>query len=242
MRAVSTDVYYEITGLTIVSSGSTTIVYDAPPYQIINAGDVLCFALTQPDSTATITTYTVQSVNTTTKTITFTASISGATAGFGVYRKRNAGSTYAPFSRYTADLTAATFYEPTTFSFNSGFELLFVNGAQFNEVDYDLVGNVIGGFPGAVTGKLTVIQFSPNNFNVPASNITNTVAYSINGALTYVFPNNPLSMCIYANGALLAQGASYDFVANSSGYNLNTAFSNNITLLNQQTFARIGAA
>ena len=125
---------------------------------------------------------------------------------------------------------------------NSGFELLYVNGAQLNEVDYDLTGGIISGFPSNLTGTLTIIQFSPNNFNVPASNITNTVAYSTSGALSYVFPNNPLAMAIYANGALLAQGASYDFTATSAGYNLNTAFNNNFTLLNQQTFARIGAA
>jgi hypothetical protein len=47
---------------------------------------------------------------------------------------------------------------------------------------------------------------------------------------------------VYANGALLAQGASYDYTASSANYILTTAFNNNLTLLNQQTFARDGAA
>lgn len=242
MRAVSTNIYYEITGMNIVSSGSTAVVYNAQPYQIINPGDILCFSATQPDPAATPTTYTVQSIDTSTKTITFTTNISGATASLGIYRKRNAGATYAPFSRYSVNLNSASSYTPTNFTFNNGFELLYVNGAQLNEVDYDLTDGIISGFPSNLTGTLTIIQFSPNNFNVPASNITNTVSYSTNGALSYVFPNNPLAMAIYANGALLAQNASYDFTANSSGYNLNVAFNNNFTLLNQQTFARIGAA
>jgi hypothetical protein len=49
-------------------------------------------------------------------------------------------------------------------------------------------------------------------------------------------------MEIYANGILLIKGASYDYTATSAGYNLTQAFNNNFTLLNQQTFARIGAA
>jgi hypothetical protein len=99
MRAVSTDQYYENLVTNIASSTSTSIVLTDNAYQIINAGDLLCFASTQPVSSATPTTYTVQSVNTTTKTITFTGAISGATNGFNVYRKRAAGSSYAPFIR-----------------------------------------------------------------------------------------------------------------------------------------------
>jgi len=85
-------------------------------------------------------------------------------------------------------------------------------------------------------------MFTPNNLGVPASNITNTVAYSVINQITYAFPNNPLSMQLYANGAYFYKGASYDYTAASNSYSLNTAFNNNVTLLNQQTFARIGAA
>jgi hypothetical protein len=242
MRAVSTAQYYESLNVTIVSSTSNSITYSAPSFQIISAGDLLCFAATQPSSSATPTTYTVQSVNTSTKTIVFTTSIAGASTGFGAFRSRAAGAAYRPFSRYTVDLSAANSYEPPEFTIRNGFEMVYVNGAQLSEIDYDLSGNIIGGFPAGVTGKMTFIMFSENNFGVPASNVTNTVAYSVNGALSYVFPNNPLSMEVYANGALLAQGTGLDYTANPSGYNLVQAFNNNFTLLNQQTFARIGPA
>jgi hypothetical protein len=242
MRAVSTAQYYENLNLTIVSSTANSITYSAPPFQIISAGDLLCFAATQPQSADTPTTYTVQSINTTTKTIVFTTNIAGASTGFGAFRRRSAGAAYSPFSRYTVDLSVANSYEPPEFTIRNGFEMVYVNGAQMSEIDYDLSGNSIGGFPAGVTGKMTFIMFSENNFGVPASNVTNTVAYSINGALSYVFPNNPLAMEVYANGALLAQGTGLDYTANPSGYNLVQAFNNNFTLLNQQTFARIGAA
>lgn len=242
MRAVSTDQYYENIGTAITSSTSTSIVYIDPVYQTIIAGDLLCFAATQPDSLGTPTTYTVQSINTTTKTIVFTTTIAGATAGFSVYRKRAAGSAYRPFSRYTVDLTTSNSYTPPSFTIRNGYEMMYVNGCQFSEIDYDLTGNSINGFPSSVTGKMTFIMFSENNFGIPCSNVTNSVAYSSANTLSYVFPNDPLAMEIYANGALLAKGASNDYTATTSGYNLVTAFNNNFTLLNQQTFARIGAA
>lgn len=242
MRAVSTSQYYEPLTTTIASSTSNTVTYTAGPDQVIEVGDQLCFASTQPAPADTVTSYAVSSVNTTTKVITFSTSISGATAGLGIYRKRAAGSTYRPFSRYTVDLTAANSYTPTQFTVKNGFEQIYINGAQINEIDYDLTDGVLSGFPSPVTGKMTIIIYSENNFGVPASNVTNTVAYSNAGALSYVFPNNPLAMEVYANGALLAKGASYDYTATSAGYNLVVAYDNNFTLLNQQTFARMGAA
>lgn len=242
MNAISTDQYYEILGTTISSSGASSIVYGDPTDQIVSAGDLLCFAASQPASADTPTTFTVQSVNTSTNTITFTTSISGATAGLGVFRKRAAGAAYKPFSRYSFDLTNASSYAPSDFTVRNGFESIYVNGSQFNEVDYDLSGNAITGFPANVTGKMTVIMYAENNLGIPASNVTNTVAYSTDGALTYIFASNPLAMEVYANGALLTKGSGYDYTASSSNYNLTNAFTNNFTLLNQQTFARAGAA
>lgn len=242
MRAVSTNQYYEVLGTTISSSGSNTIVYGDPTDQIVEVGDLLCFATEQPASADTPTTFTVQSVNTSTNTITFTTSISGATTGYGVFRKRAAGAAYRPFSRYTFDLTNASSYTPSNFTIRNGFESVYVNGSQFNEVDYDLSGAAITGFPSNVTGKMTIIMYAENNLGIPASNVTNTVAYSVDGALTYIFASNPLAMEIYANGALLTKGSGYDYTASATNYNLTTAFANNFTLLNQQTFARAGAA
>lgn len=242
MRAVSTSDYYEILNTTISSSGANTITLTEATPQPIVAGDLLCFASAQPASTDAPTTYTVQSVNTTTKVITFTTSIAGATAGFNVYRKRAAGSAYAPFARYTQEVTAINDFTPASYAILNGFESIYINGAQINEADYDITDGSLTGFPAPVTGSLDILMYAPNNYNVPASNVTNSTAYSISGALSYTFPNNPLSMEVYANGVLLTKGSSYDYTATTSGYNLTTAFDNNFTLLNQQTFARDGAA
>lgn len=235
MRAVSTSVYYEDLGLTITAVTSTTITYADQPYQDILAGELLTFT-----NVGTPTTYTVSTVNTTTKVITFTGAIAGAAINDNVYRYRAAASTYRPWTRYSADVTAVTTYTPTSITIQNGFESIYVNGVQFSEVDYDLDGPAIVGFPGAVTGKITIILYAPNNYAVPASNVTNSVAYSVNGAITYTFPSNPLAMEIYANGVILAK--TYDYTASAANYNLVTAIPNNFTLLNQQTFARDGAA
>ncbi|CAB4165394.1 hypothetical protein UFOVP815_43 [uncultured Caudovirales phage] len=236
-RAVSVSAYYETNNLTIASSTTNTVTYTNAPWQIIEVGDLLCFT-----NTGTPTTYAVQSINTTTKVITFTTTIAGATVGLTIYRYRAAGAAYRPFSRYNATLTTAATYAPTTWAVNSGFEEVFVNGSQFNEIDYDITAGTFTGFPSAVTGNFTLIQWSQNNFGVPCSNIINTITYSASGASAYAFSSNPLSMEVYANGVLLAKGSGYDYTATSTNWILATAIPNNTTLLNQQTFARDGAA
>jgi hypothetical protein len=240
MRGVSTSESYVQTNMTIASSTSNTITYNNAPWQIINVGDKLTFTDVVLPSPPTQ--YTVQSINTTTKVITFTTTIAGATAGNQVFIARAAGSSYAPFSRYKVTLSAATTYTPTTWAIQNGAESIYVNGSQINEIDYNITGAAIDGFPAALTGIMTVILYAPNNLNVPASSVVNVTAYSTSGQTTYPFTSNPLSLEIYANGALLAQGASYDYTASSANYILTTAFNNNSTLLNQQTFARDGAA
>ena len=239
MRGNSTSEYYEPLNITISTSTTNTVTYSGLPWNKVNAGDVLAFA-----NTGSPTLYTVQSVNQSTKVITFTTSISGATSGLTIYRHRAAGSDYAPFTRYDQDVTAVTSYLPTTYQIRNGFEFIFVNGVQFSEIDYDIDLNTsaINGFPSALTGRLSIIQFSPNNLAVPASNIANTPAYSVSGQSTYPFQSNPLSMEVYANGCLLTKGSGYDYTAASAAYVLTTPFNNNVTLLNQQTFARMGAA
>jgi hypothetical protein len=237
MYGISTAQYYEPLNITIASSTSNSITYNSAPWNSIVAGEQLCFA-----NTGTPTLYTVSTINTTTKVITFTTTIAGATAGLSVYRNRAAGSNYAPFTRYTQSVSSITSFTPTAYALNNGYESIYVNGVQINEIDYDLSVNTIGGFPAALTGNLTIIQYTQNNLAVPASNIKNTVAYSINGALTYVFASNPLAMEIYANGAFLIKGSGYDYTASANNYILTTAFDNNVTLLNQQTFGRTGAA
>ena len=242
MRAVSSSQYYENLGVVISSSTSTTVTCVLPPYQCVYAGDELCFAQNQPDGSTSQTTYTVQSVDVTNHIVTFTTTISGATVGYGVFRKRASGSEYRPFTRYTADLTSANSYTPSNFQFRNGFEMIYLNGCNFSEIDYDLSEKTITGFPSSATGKMTFIMFAENSFGVPASNVTNTTAYSVAGETSYPFASNPLSMEVYANGALLAKGSGLDYTASESSYTLTTAFPTNSTLLNQQTFARIGAA
>ena len=237
MRGVSTDVYYEPMNIEIASSTTDTITYTGAPWNSIAVGDVLAFA-----DTGSPTTYTVSAINNTTKVVTFTTSISGATAGLSVYRYRAAGSDYAPFTRYDQDVTNITSFTPTTYAVNNGFESIYVNGSQISEIDYNIEGASVDGFPGNLTGRLTIIMFTPNNLGVPASNIANTVAYSNTGQTTYVFPNNPLSMALYGNGVCLVKGSGYDYTASANNYILTTAYDNNSTLLNQQTFARVGAA
>jgi hypothetical protein len=237
MRAVSTADAYENLGIAIASSATNTITYSQAPYQTIVSGDTLCF-----DNVGTPATFTVQSINTTTKVITFTGTISGATALLPVYRFRAAGSTYRPWSRNTVTLTAANTYTPTAWAVQNGFEAPYVNGVQLNEIDYDITAGAFTGFPAALTGNFTVIQYSPNNLGVPACNIINTLTYSVGGSLAYTFASNPLAMEVYANGVLLAKGAGYDYTATPTNWLLSTAFPDSSTLLVQQTFARDGAA
>ena len=120
--------------------------------------------------------------------------------------------------------------------------MIYTNGSQISAVDYALTGNVLNGFPAALTGRLSIVLFTPNNLAIPASNIANVVAYTTAGQTTYPFASNPLSMEVYANGALLTKGSGYDYTASAANFILTTAYPNNSTLLNQQTFARIGAA
>jgi hypothetical protein len=237
MRAVATDATYEYMNTEVLTVASSSVVCSIPPYQLFEAGDKVTFA-----NTGTPTQYTVSTYVAATKTITFTTTISGVVAADQIFRYRTAGQQYRPFSRIEVDLVSASSYTPTDISVANGFEFLATNGACFNEIDYDLSLLEIGGFPAPLTGRFVLIQFSKNNFGVPASNITNTVAYSASGVLSYSFDNNPLSFALYANGSALVKGATYDYTATTAGYNLVTAFNNNFTLLNQQTFARDGAA
>jgi hypothetical protein len=237
VRAVSVSDYYEPNNITIASSTTNSVTYSSAPWQTIAAGDLLCFA-----NTGSPTTYTVSSINLSTKTITFTGTISGATAGLPIYRFRAAGAAYRPFSRYTVAFSSTSTYTPTDWTVNSGFEEIFVNGAQFNEIDYDITGNTLTGFPSPVTGNFTLVQWNQNNFGVPCSNIINTITYSQASQLAYPFNSNPLAMEVYANGVLLAKGSGYDYTATATNWILATAFPNGYTLLNQQTFARDGAA
>ena len=235
MRVVSSLDSYDPLGITIATL--SPFVYNGLPFQELVAGDQLTFT-----NTGTPTVYTIATVNMTTKTLTFTVTPTGVAIGDPIYIFTAENAAYKPFYRYTFDVSAITSYTSTILGIQSGFEQIYVNGSQFNEIDYDLTDNTFSGFPSPLTGKVDLIVFAPNNLGVPCSNITNTTAYSVNGAVTYTFANNPLAMQVYANGSLLVKGSGRDYIPNASAYNLVIAYDNNFTLLNQQTFSRVGAA
>lgn len=234
MRAVSTGDYYEPLNIYVGSVASNVVTYTDLPYQKINAGDIITFI-----NTGTPTQYIVSSVNYSTKQITFTASVT-ATSGQVIYRFRGAGSTYPAFSRWDVDLVAQTEYTPTEYYIPNGFEYLHINGVSINEIDYDYSAGTLNGFPGTLTGRFSIIVFAASNNQQPVSQLTNTIIYSVNGQTVYDFQSNPLSLVLSANGALLATG--YEYTPTASDYTLTTAFDNDVTLLTQQTFARIDAA
>jgi len=236
-RSASSGNYYEYLNIAVSSVAGSVVTYDAStlPYQIINAGDTITFA-----NTGSPTQYTVLSVNSATREITMTTTVTGVTAGDLAYRYRVNGSSYPAFSRYTTTLSSAGSYTPTTWAVNSGFEMLFLNGSSFNEQDYDIVGGQINNFPAAASGFFTIIQFAPNNLGVPASGVANTVTNSVNGTATYAFSYTAEAFDLFYNGALLTQGT--DYTTASGSYTLTQTPTNSTQILQQQTFNRTGAA
>lgn len=236
MRAISNSDFYEALNINVFSTSTNTIVWDAAtmPYQLINAGDKITFS-----NLGTPTQYTVSSVNYTTRTITFTTN-PVATAGATVYRFRAANSSYPAFSRFSASLTNESVYTPTTWNIISGFELPYLNGTIVNEQDYDIVSGAITNFPASATGLLNFIQFAKNNLNQPVGLPSNVVVYTVAGQVLYPFNYDPLSFNLYANGVLLRQGS--DYTTATGNYTFTITPDNNVTILVQQTFARLDAA
>lgn len=237
MRAVSTSNYYEPLSLIVSSTATNTAIWTSSqmPYQLINVGDVITFA-----NTGTPTNYTVTGVNYTTRTITFSTTVTGVSAGALFYRFRASGSSYPVFSRWAFDLTSSGSYTPTEWAVNSGYELMFMNGTQMNEVDYDVVGGAVTNFPATNTGKMTMIQFSGNNLGTPTGIPSNVVAYTVNGQTIYTYTYTPSAFNLFANGALLKQAT--DYTTATGSYTLSLTPDNSTTVLVQQSFARVGAA
>ena len=237
MRAKASSITFINTGLTVSSVASATVTWSLPnlPHQLINAGDKMTFL-----NTGTPTQYTVSSVNYSTRQITFTTTVTSVSAGDIIYNYRALNASYPVFSRFEADLTATSNYTPTTWSFQSGYELTFLNGTAVNEQDYDIVGNSFTNLPSTTTGKLVIIQLSQNNLNTPSGSPQNLVAFTVNGQLTYSFAFVASALNVYANGVLFKNGT--DYTEGTNNYTLATAITNITTILLQQTFARAGAA
>jgi hypothetical protein len=237
MRATASSITFVNTGLVVSTVATTTVTWaaGAMPHQLINAGDKMTFL-----NTGTPTQYTVARVDYTTRQIVFTASVTSVSAGAIIYTYRALNSSYPVFSRFEDNLSNTGSYLPTTWQFQSGYELPFVNGSVMSEQDYDIVAGAITNFPATTTGKLVIIQFSQNNLVAPTGSYTNLITYSVDGQLTYTFTFTLNALNVYANGILLKSGT--DYTESTNNFTLATAITNITTILQQQTFARLSAA
>lgn len=168
----------------------------------------------------------------------------GATVGtlitvISVKSENSSTGVYTSFTRNTVDLTNASSYTASGFTLNSGFELLFLNGTVVNELDYDIIGQEITNFPSITTGKLTIIQWQPDNLGTPTGNAVNVVTNTVIGQTIYPFSYDVNAFNLYNNGVLLLQGT--DYSTGTGSYTLATSPNTITNLLLQQTFARTGA-
>jgi hypothetical protein len=237
MRAISTAISYVSLHITVQSVATNIVTYDPLdlPYQNIVAGDIHTFL-----NTGTPTQYIVAAYNPATYEVTYSTPVTGVVVGQTFYEYRDTGSSYRPFSRWTADLTAVSSYTPTTFAINSGAEKLFINGTSVNDQDFDIASGVITNFPSTLTGLLTIIQFSNNNLSVPIGNPSSVAVNTVIGQSTYSFNLDQNAFELYNNGAL--QILSSDYTTGVGAYSLTTTPATNLNILQQNTYSRTGAA
>ena len=235
MSAVASGITFAHTNLTVQTVGASSIVYNSGglPNQKMYAGDKITFS-----ETGTPTQYTISTINYVTRTITFTTTLSGVTAGNTLYQYRAASSAYRPFSRWTDALTNQTSYTPTEWAYRSGYEKLFLNGTAVNDLDYDLTGTL--SFLQSVSGLVTTVQFAENILTTPAgSSQTGTTNTSV-GTTNYAFNYDANAFELYVNGTLVDQGT--DYLTSTGVYALAYTPTTNITVLQQTTYQRTGAA
>jgi hypothetical protein len=146
---------------------------------------------------------------------------------------------YASFTRNTVSLSNQSTYTASGFTFNDGYELLFLNGTVVNAQDYNLAGQVLS-FIQNVSGDLQVIQWSQNNLGVANGTPVNVDVYTTIGQTNYSFSYNTNAFNLYNNGVLQVNGTDYTATSGSL-YTLSTAPLVNTNLLVQETFARTGA-
>ena len=236
MRAISSGVYYNDTHVQVLSVASNVVTWNNinMPYNAINVGDELTFS-----NTGSPTAYTVTGVNYATAQITFSTAVT-ASAGNSIYQKRAATSSYPVFTRYTHNVVNNATYTPTLWNFDNGYELPFINGVAIPDQDYDISGNTYVSVPNIMSGELDIIQFTGNNVTTPTGNYVNMVRYTIVGQTGYSFSSIAGAFNLYCNGALLVNGT--DYTSTTGSYTLANTPTNNTTILQQQTFARYGAA
>jgi len=236
MRAISTTAFYNNTHLSVLSVASNVVTWNSAnmPFNTIDVGDKLTFS-----NTGSPTQYTVTGVNYTTREITFSGSVTASAADI-IYTYRASSSSYPVFTRYTNPVTNDADFTPTLWNFNTGFELPFINGVAITAYDYNLTGNTYVSTPNLMQGDLDIIQFTSNNVTTPTGNYVNMLIYTVIGQAGYSFASIAGAFNLFANGALLVNGV--DYTSTTSTYNLTVTPNNNTTILQQQTFARYGAA
>jgi hypothetical protein len=150
------------------------------------------------------------------------------------------GTAYASLTRNYVTLTNASFYTASGFTINSGFENLFLNGVSLTDQDYDLVGQTVQNFPNVLTGELLFLEWSPNNLGVPNGSPVNITINTVPSQATYSFNLDPNAFNLFLNGTLLDAGSDYTTATNQ--YTLSVTPTTHLSILQQQTFARAGAA
>jgi hypothetical protein len=145
---------------------------------------------------------------------------------------------YASFTLNSATLTNQATYTASGFTLNTGFELLFLNGAIVNAQDYDISGQDIT-FVGNASGNLEILQWTPNNLGVANGTPVNVDAFTVIGQTIYSFSYNINAFNLFSNGVLFKQAT--DYTTSTGSFTLSTAPLTNITIMVQQTFARTGA-
>jgi hypothetical protein len=109
-----------------------------------------------------------------------------------------------------------------------------------SDTDYDIVAGNITNFPSPITGKMTVIQWSPNNLGVPNGTPVNISINTVVGQTTYTFSYTTGALNLFMNGLLLLLGT--DYTTASGSYTLTNTPTTTLNEILQQSFARAGAA
>jgi hypothetical protein len=169
-----------------------------------------------------------------------TGAVSGDIITVISFKSSNATTgVYPSFTRNTVDLINANSYTASGFTLNSGYEFIFINGTVLNELDYGINDQVISDFPSNLTGKMTIIQWLPDNLNQPNGFPNNIVVFTVVGQAVYTYSYDVNAFNLYSNGVILLQGT--DYTTATGTYVLTNTPTTTSTVMVQQTFARTGA-
>jgi membrane protein implicated in regulation of membrane protease activity len=169
-----------------------------------------------------------------------TGAVSGDIITVISFKSENASTgVYPSFTRNTVDLTSVSSYTASGFTLVSGYEFIFINGTVLNELDYNITDQTIADFPSNLTGKMTVIQWTPDNLNQPNGFPNNIVAFTVIGQTIYSYSYDVNAFNLYSNGVILLQGT--DYTTASGNFTLANIPDTTSTVMVQQTFARTGA-